>query len=475
MKEYDLIIIGTGVGLRLLGKANDQGFNIAIIERGPSGGTCLNRGCIPTKILTYVADVIMEVEHLRELGVETTIDKIDYPWIMQRMRERVESMSKGQEEWMASEEKIDFYHGTGHFINDYVIEVKGEILTAPNIIIASGSRPLIPNIKGLDEVEYLTNDEALHLMEKPNSLIIVGGGYVATEFGHFFSAVGTDVTIIGRNPYLVKNEDTDVSELLREELSKRINVHVNHEVVEVFEKEGYKIVKAVNRENGEEIQFKGEYLLIATGRRSNTDLLHPEKSGVRVDKNGWIIVDDYFRTSKENIWSLGDAINRYQFRHIANEENNVLWHNMMQTLDSNKNDSTPEMRELSYHAVPRAIFSYPPIASVGLTLREAKEKGMNLEVAEVDYSWVAKGFAMGNPPSLFRLIVDGESRKIIGATIVGPHAPILIQEIINLMYTSEGTDKKLMEAVHIHPSLSELVQRSLYRLKPLEKSNVEKT
>lgn len=471
MKEYDLIIIGSGVGLRLLGKANDRGFRVAIIERGPSGGTCLNRGCIPTKILTYVADVIMEAEHLKELGVEVTIDKIDYPWIMQRMRERVESMSKGQEEWMASEENIDFYHGTGFFVEDYVIEVNGEILTAPNIIIASGSRPLIPNIKGLDKVEYLTNDGALHLMEKPKSMLIVGGGYVATEFGHFFSAVGTDVTIIGRNPYLVKNEDTDVSELLRDELSKRMNVHVNHEVVEVLERDGFKIVKAVNRETGEEIEFKGELLLIAAGRRSNTDLLHPEKSGVKVDKNGWIIVDDYFRTSMESIWSLGDAINRYQFRHIANEENNVVWDNMMQTLDSKNTDSTPELRELSYHAVPRAVFSYPPIASVGLTLREAKEKGLNLEVAEVDYSWVAKGFAMGNPPSLFRLIIDGESRKIIGATIAGPHAPILIQEIINLMYTSEGTDKKLMEAVHIHPSLSELVQRSLFKLKPIEDSN----
>ena len=269
MKEYDLIIIGSGVGLRLLGKANDRGFRVAIIERGPSGGTCLNRGCIPTKILTYVADVIMEAEHLKELGVEVTIDKIDYPWIMQRMRDRVESMSKGQEEWMASEEKIDFYHGTGFFVSDYVVEVNGEILTAPNIIIASGSRPLIPNIKGLDKVEYLTNDEALHLMEKPKSMLIVGGGYVATEFGHFFSAVGTDVTIIGRNPYLVKNEDTDVSELLRDELSKRMNVHVNHEVVEVLERDGFKIVKAVNRETGEEIEFKGELLLIAAGRRSN--------------------------------------------------------------------------------------------------------------------------------------------------------------------------------------------------------------
>lgn len=471
MKEYDLIIIGSGVGLRLLRKAIDHGFNVAVIERGPSGGTCLNRGCIPTKILTYVADVIMEAEHLNELGVEVKINKIDYPWIMKRMRRRVDGMSKGQEEWMGSEEKVDFYRGTGYFVEDYIIEVNREKLTAPIIIIATGSRPLIPKIKGLDNVEYLTNDEALHLMEKPKSMLIVGGGYVATEFGHFFSAVGIDVTIIGRNPFLVKNEDSDVSVLLREELSKRMNVYVNHEVVEVDEKDGHKIVKAVNRETREVVEFKGELLLIAAGRRSNTDLLHPEKSGVKVDKNGWVIVDDYFRTSKDNIWSLGDAINRYQFRHIANEENNVLWDNIMLSLDSKKDGTSSELKELSYHAVPRAVFSYPPIATVGLTLREAKETGLNLEVAEVDYSWVAKGFAMGNPPSLFRMIVDGDSRKIIGATIIGPHAPILIQEVINLMYTSEGTDKKLMEAVHIHPSLSEIVQRSLYRLKPLDDSN----
>jgi dihydrolipoamide dehydrogenase len=269
----------------------------------------------------------------------------------------------------------------------------------------------------------------------------------------------------------VKNEDPDVSELLREELSKRMSVHVNHEVVEVEEKDGQKIAIAINRETGKTVEFKGEVLLIAAGRRSNSDLLRPEKSGVKVDKNGWIIVDDYFRTNKDNIWSLGDAINRYQFRHIANEENNVLWHNMIQSLESKKDGITPELKVMSYHAVPRAVFSYPPIATVGLTLREAKETGLNLEVAETDYSCVAKGFAMGNPASLFRMIVDGDSRRIIGATIAGPHAPILIQGIINLMYTSEGTDKKLMEAVHIHPSLSEIVQRSLYRLKPYEDDN----
>ncbi len=472
MKEYDLIIIGSGVGLRLLGKAIDQGFKVAMIERGPSGGTCLNRGCIPTKILTYLADVIQEAKHLKELGVKVTIDEIDYPWIMQRMRERVNGMSAGQEKWMESTENVNFFNGIGVFVDEYVLEVNGEKLTAPNIIIASGSRPLIPDIAGLGNVEYLTNDEALHLMEQPKSMLIVGGGYVATEFGHFFSAVGTEVTIIGRNPYLVKNEDPDVSELLKQELAMRMSVHVNHEVIEVREKDGKKIVKAVNRKTGEHVEFEGEVLLIAAGRRSNSDLLHPETSGVDVDKNDWIIVDDYFRTSKKRIWSLGDAINRYQFRHVANEENNVVWNNLMQ-LHNEKDNEKPTLSKMNYHAIPRAVFSFPPIATVGMTLKEAKQSELNIEVAETDYSWVAKGFAMGNPPSLFRMIVDGDSRKIIGATIVGPHAPILIQEIINLMYTSEGTDKKMLEAIHIHPALSEIVQRSLYQLKPLENGDAE--
>ena len=468
MKEYDLIIIGAGVGLRLLGKALNEGFSVAVIERGPTGGTCLNRGCIPTKILTYVADVILEAEHLEDLGVSVKVDKIDYPMIMKRMRDRVDGMSAGQAEWMESRENVDLYSGTGVFVEEYIIAVNGEKLTAPNIIIASGSRPLIPDIKGLDNVEYITNDGALRLMEQPKSMLIVGGGYVATEFGHFFSAVGTDVTIIGRNPYLVKNEDQDVSELLRNELSKRMSVHVNHDVIEVEEKKGHKIVRAINRETGNPVELKGEVLLLATGRSSNTDLLHPERSGVNVDKDGWVIVDDNFRTSKEGIWSLGDAINRYQFRHIANEENHILWHNLMQLRKTKEDGTEPELKEMKYHAVPRAVFSYPPIATVGLTLREAEETDLNIEVTEADYSWVAKGFAMGNPPSLMRTIVDKDSRKIIGATIVGPHAPILIQEIINLMYTSEGTDKKMLEAIHIHPALSEIVQRSLYRIKPLE-------
>ena len=468
MKDYDLIVIGSGAGMSIASGAYEQGLKVAVVENGPMGGTCLNRGCIPTKILTYVADIITQAKHLEELGVEIKIEKIDYPWIMKRMRDEVDGDSTMQGESVDRAEGIDWYKGTGSFVDDYTMEIDGEKIKAPNIIIAAGSRPEIPDIKGLDKVEYLTNDGALHLMKQPKSMLIVGGGYIATEFGHFFSAVGTDVTIIGRNQYLVKNEDPDVSDILKQELSKRMNVHTNHEVIEVKEENGEKVVIAKDRETGSKTEFRGEVLVIAAGRRSNADLFKPEKTGVKTDKKGWVVVDDYFRTSKKGIWSFGDAIGRYQFRHVANDEAQITWYNFMRTLNAQHEGTEPELQSMDYSAIPGAVFSYPPIATVGMTLKEAKESGLKLLVGQADYSIGAKGFAMGNPASLVRVIVDGDSSKILGATIIGPYAPILIQEIINLMYTPDGNYQTMFQAMHIHPALPEVVQRAFGRLAPID-------
>ncbi|MGY5865311.1 MAG: dihydrolipoyl dehydrogenase [Candidatus Thorarchaeota archaeon] len=471
MKDYDVIVIGSGAGMSIASGAYEQGLSVAVIENGPMGGTCLNRGCIPTKILTYVADIITQAKHLEELGVEVKIEKIDYPWIMKRMRNEVDGDSRSQGESVDAAEGIDWYKGTGAFVDDYTMEIDGERIKAPNIVIAAGSRPLIPDIKGLDEVEYVTNDGALHLMEQPKSMLIVGGGYIATEFGHFFSAVGTDVTIIGRNEYLVKNEDPDVSEILKQELSKRMNVQTNHEVIEVREEDGLKVVVAKDRDSGKKVEFKGEVLLIAAGRKSNADLFRPEKTGVKTDKKGWVTVDEYFRTSKKGIWSFGDAIGRYQFRHVANDEAQIVWNNFIRTLNTQHEGGKPDLLTMDYHAVPSAVFSYPPIATVGMTLKQAKESGLSLLVGQADYSIGAKGFAMGEPASLSRVIVDADSRRILGATIIGPYAPILIQEIINLMYTPEGTYQPMFQAMHIHPALSEIVQRTFGRLAPIDGGN----
>jgi len=464
MKNYDLIVIGSGAGMNVASAAYERGMKVAIVEHGPMGGTCLNRGCIPTKILTYVADIMVQAKHLESLGVKINIESIDYLAIMKRMRDEVDSSSQSQGESVDAAEGIDWYKGTGKFVDDYAVEIDGEKIKASNILIVAGSRPLIPDIRGLEDVEYLTNDGALHLMEQPKSMLIVGGGYIAAEFGHFFSAVGTDVTILGRNQYLVKNEDPDISEIMRDELSKRMNVYTNHEVLEVKEENGMKIAMARNRSTGEVSEFKGEVLLIASGRRSNADLFKPEKTGVKTDEHGWIIVDQYFRTSKKGIWAFGDAIGKYQFRHVANDESQIVWNNMSKVID---NDKDKEFLPMDYHAIPRAVFSYPPIAAVGMTMKEAEESGLQLYVGEADYSVAAKGFAMGNPPSKVRVIVDAESKRILGASIVGPYSPILIQEIVNLMYTRDGTYYPMFQAMHIHPALPEVIQRAFGRMAPV--------
>jgi dihydrolipoamide dehydrogenase len=266
----------------------------------------------------------------------------------------------------------------------------------------------------------------------------------------------------------VKNEDPDVSDILKQELSKRMNVHTNHEVIEVKEEKGEKVVIAKDRETGSTKEFRGEVLLVAAGRRSNADLFKPEKTGVKTDKKGWVIVDDHFRTSKKGIWSFGDAIGRYQFRHVANDESQIVWYNYVRTLNAQHEGTEPELLTMDYHAIPGAVFSYPPIATVGMTLKKAKASGLKLLVGQADYSIGAKGFAMGNPASLIRVIVDEDSGRILGATIIGPYSPILIQEIINLMYTPEGTYQPMFKAMHIHPALPEVVQRAFGRLAPID-------
>jgi len=465
MEEYDIIVVGTGAGQRIGYAAHEQGLKVAIIENGPVGGTCLNRGCIPTKILTSVADYIVQLESLNSLGVKTKIESIDYPWIMSRMRKKVDDWAIMQEKAFDEIDGSDLYKGTGEFVTQNVIEIGDQQLTAETIFISSGSRPFIPDIKGLTEIDYITSDGALHLLKRPKSMIIVGGGYVAAEFGHFFSAVGTEVTILGRNEYLIKNEDNDVSEMLQNALSKRMVVKTNTEVIEVKQENDTKFAITENRETGEISEYQGEILLVATGRRSNSDLVKPEKTGVKVDKDGWIIVDDYFRTSGIGIWAFGDAIGKHQFRHVANEEAKIAWFNYSKT-----KEGAPEsdLKKMSYHAVARGIFSYPQIATVGMTLAEAKKSNYKLLVAKADYDLSVKGFSIAAPPSLVRVIVDAETDKLLGASVVGPYAPIMIQEITTLMNTPDGKYQPIIESIHIHPSLIEVMQRTMRYLEPLQ-------
>ncbi|MHA2193338.1 MAG: FAD-dependent oxidoreductase, partial [Candidatus Thorarchaeota archaeon] len=355
MKNYDLITIGSGAGLNLASPAYNSGMKVAIIENGPMGGTCLNRGCIPTKILTYVADMIVQTKHAESLNVKATIESVDFPALMERMRTHVGTDANNIGESINAAKDYDWYHTTGEFVDDYTMKVDGEKIKGEHIFIAAGTRPLIPSINGIDAVDFMTNKEALQLTERPKSMIILGGGYIAAEFGHFFSAVGTDVTIIGRNPYLVKMEDNDVSELLKRELSKRMRVLTNHEAIGVTQSDGTKTVVARDRDSGAEKSFSADSLLVAAGRRSNADLFKPEKTGVKTDEKGFVIVDDYFRTTKKRIWAFGDAVGKYMFRHVANEESGIVWYNWSRSLQG---AGPEEFISMDYSAVPWAVFSY---------------------------------------------------------------------------------------------------------------------
>jgi mycothione reductase len=453
MKEYDVIVVGSGAGMLIVESALLQGLTVALVDKGPLGGTCLNVGCIPSKMLIYPADRIVEIQEAAKLGISAEITAIDCDAILERMRRTVKEGRDQMRRGIERTEDLDFYEAEGHFTDDYTMEVEGEQLKGQKIFIVSGARPSIPPVKGIDKIEYLTNETVLGLNKSPKSLIIIGGGYIAAEYGHFFAAMGTDVTIVQRRDRLVPNEEPEIAELLTTELAKRMNVYTNTEVSEARrDKEGYTII-GKDKITGEARQFVADKVMIATGRRSNADLLNVENTGVETDKRGFIAVNEYLETSKEHIWALGDATGKHMFRHVANRAALVAWHNSIHT----------EKVKMDYRAIPHAIFSHPQIASVGLTEEEAK-KEHEILVGTAPYSAIAKGEAMMETAGFAKAIVDRNSQKILGFHIIGPYAPTLIQEVVNVM-ANEQDMMALAKGMHIHPALPELILVTLQNLR----------
>ena len=437
MEKYGVVIIGTGAGLNIVNTVLSRGLSCAIIEDTKVGGTCLTRGCIPSKVLVYPADIIREAQHAERVGLQLKLEKFDWNMIGKRMWSQIDESIR-MERSLSKSPRLSFYKGTGEFVKDYQMRVKlkdgsySETFEGEKFLIASGARSFIPPIKGIEDIEYITNRNFFgdKFPKKPwKSLIILGGGVVAVEFAHIFSAFGTDVTIIEMLPRLVYTEEPEVSAFLEKNLKKYMKVLVNKKAIETRVKKGVKIVKIEDMETGEKSEGEAEELFVATGRRSNADLLKVEKTGVKTDKKGWIITNEYLETSKKNIWCIGDANGKYQFRHTANYESEIVETNMFAEGDNRL--------KVDYSAVPWAIFTYPQIGHVGITEAEAIEKGYKIYVAKKNYSSVAKGFAMGLhkgdiDDGFVKLVVD-QSRTLLGAHIIGPHAAVLVQPFVYLM------------------------------------------
>ena len=495
METYDLVVIGSGAGLSVLNVGLQVGMKCALVEDTKLGGTCLTRGCIPSKVLVHPADLIREAQHARKVGVHFNLEKIDWDLISKRMWSQIDE-SKQMEEGLSHVPNLKMYRGVGEFIGEYEMEVRSldgkESLGRFNgekFVITSGSRTIIPPIESLEEVGYVTSKSFFgdKFPKQPwKSLIIIGGGVIAAEFAHIFSAMGTEVTIVEMLPRLITSEEPEISKFLEQNFKKHMTIYVNHKAIKAKGKKKNKIIIAQNMKNGKEIEISAEEILIATGRRSNADRLKVKMTGIETDEKGWIKTNQYLETNKKNIWCFGDANGLYQFRHKANYEAEICTNNIFGPEDQKKS--------VDYSAVPWAIFTYPQIGHVGMTQSEAIEKGHEIFVAKKNYSSVAKGFAMGfsaddEDDGFAKLIVD-KSYRLLGAHVVGPNAAILVQPFAYLMNSgftcslpepqSESNIPKLEKAcpeagsfmpiynsMVIHPSLNEVTGWAIGNLKPI--------
>jgi dihydrolipoamide dehydrogenase len=395
----------------------------------------------------------------KKLGITAEIRDIDFAAIMNRMRGSVKKSHDRIQEVLEKAEDFDFYPGEAHFTANYTLEVGDKTIKGKTIFLVSGARPNIPKIKGIESIEYLTNENALQLTERPESMAIIGGGYIAAEFAHFFEAMGTKVTVIQRNSRLVPEEEPEVSELLKTTLSRRMTVHTNTEVTEVRQTGRVSTIVAKELKTSKQIEIIARNVLIAAGRKSNADVLMVKNTGVKTNDKGYIEVDEFFETTKKGIWAFGDAIGKKMFRHAANHEAELAWHNAVHGKKSRMN----------YLTVPHAVFSWPEIASVGMTEEQAVRimGKQDLLVGRALYSDVARGDAMMETEAFAKAIVHRKSGKILGFHIIGPQASVLIQEVVNAM-AADGNLWSVAKGIHIHPALSEVVLKPLGKLKEVE-------
>ena len=466
MKTYDLIVIGSGSAMEIVNAMlqENQSMKVAIIDKDEPGGICLTRGCIPSKILLYPAELVRTIDRAGEFGIDVSVKRIDFAEVMERMKNFINKDINAIRQGLSNSKNIDYYPTLAEFTAPYTLKVGSNNITSKMIFLCTGSRPVIPPIKGLQNVGYLTSDTILKLDRLPETTTIIGGGYIAAEYGHFLSAMGSKVTIIGRNPLFIPDEEPEISALAKRELQKHMTIITNHEVRSAERTlTGKKKLIAVNRENQKEVEIVGDEILVASGREPNTDILHPERAGIKTDEKGYIIVNEYAETSQPNIWALGDADGKFPFKHVANHEAQIVYYNAV----------LKRKEKTDYHAIPHAIFTDPEIAGVGLQEKQAiQEYGKdNVLIGFQRFQDTAKGEAMGLKDYFVKVIVERKNMKILGAHIIGPEASVLIQEIINLMYTPDQSAETIINAMHIHPALSEVVQRAFFSLMPPEHYN----
>ncbi len=456
MQQFDSIVIGGGSGLNIASALAGKGEKVAIVEEGPLGGTCLNRGCIPSKIIIHSADVMDEIHNAERFGIKVSKNsEVNFKSITKRASEIVDEDAENIEQGIGQTENLTLFKSRGKFIGNKTMKIGDKEISADKVYIVAGTRPFIPPINGLEDVDYITSKEALRLETQPQSMAVIGGGYIAAELAHFYGALGTDVTILQRSEPLIKHEDEEIAETFTEIFSQKHNVMLRWSTDKVEQKgkgQNKKFnVHISHKDSQEKKTIEVDQVLVATGRVPNTDLLEVEKAGIETDANGFITVNEFMETSADNIWAAGDIAGIYLFKHSAN----------LEAQHALRNSLHPDYKQpVDYTAMPHAIFSSPQIAGVSKTEDELQEEGRDYQVGKEYYKKTGMGVALQEEEGFVKLLVDPEDKTILGCHILGPGAPTLIHEVLVAMRAGSGTLYDITDTIHIHPALSEVVQRA---------------
>jgi mycothione reductase len=449
--HVDIAVIGSGSGNSLATPELAE-KSIAVIEEGTFGGTCLNVGCIPTKMFVYPAGIAEAARDAARLGVDASIDKVRWADIRDRIFGRIDPISAGGREYRArGTANTSLYEAHARFVDSHTLELDtGQRLRADQIVIATGSRPNVPEVITHSGVAYHTSDTVMRIDELPGRVAILGGGFIAAEFAHVFSAFGTEVSVIARGAPLLRHLDREIAERFTTAVGDRWDLRLRRFVTFASQD-----ANGIHLELNDESALDTDLLLVATGRVPNSDRLNLTAAGVDTHHDGRVRVDAEQRTSVPHIWALGDVSSDYQLKHVANHEARVVAHNLAHPDDPIRSN---------HRFVPEAVFTHPQLATVGLTEERAQEAGRRYVTAVQEFGGTAYGWAMEDTTSVCKLIADPGSGQLLGAHLMGEEASMLIQPLIQAMST--GLDARTMARGQywIHPALTEVVENALLSL-----------
>lgn len=454
-KTVDAIIIGAGqAGPPLAARLTQDGQQVAIIERKLFGGTCVNTGCIPTKMWVASAQSAYLAKHAEEMGV--IIDgsiSVDMKKVKARKDALINKYQEGVKKWLEEMEHCSVYQGTASFVDPHTIQVNNETISAQNIYINVGARAFVPDMPGLDQINYFTNSTILNIDTVPEHLIIIGGSYIGLEFAQMFRRFGAKVTVIEKSDRLIPREDPEISDAIKNRLEEEeISIHLNADCI-AFKKENNQILTQLDCASGDNI-VSGSHVLFAVGRTPNTDDLNLDKAGVNYNDRGIIEVNDELQTNVPHIWALGECNGKGAFTHSSYNDYEIVAANLF---EKNK-------RKVSDRLMIYGLFIDPPLGRVGMTEAQARETGKNIRIAQYDMKKIKRAIIKNETHGMMKVIIDADDDSILGAAIFGVEGDEIIHLFADVMY-AKAPYTVIKNAVHIHPTISELIPTMLGVLK----------